>query len=231
MSERRRALAILATRDGPPHLSAPFDSRMMYTLFRVGLRLSNRKIENEAIDSPQFPLRGWFDVDSIFLEHATDEELSLLASFPECRRLHLRYGQFSDQGLIHLQVMRNLRELEIWCDDITDQGLANLRGLDHLEKFEIQFAQIQGAGFREMTCQESLQELSICFSEVFDDAGMLELAAFRNLKRLDVGDCRVQGPGLAVVDKLPHLRFLYGVRATKVDPQWAPYIKRVPNRY
>lgn len=58
--------------------------------------------------------------------------------------------QVTDAGLAHLQVLTELRELDLGHTQVTDAGLAHLQGLRGLRKLDLVYAKITDAGLAQL---------------------------------------------------------------------------------
>ena len=64
----------------------------------------------------------------------TDEDLKIIAQFPNLSRLRIEETQISDAGLEHLIVLQHLESLNLFNNNITDTGLGLLQKMPALKK-------------------------------------------------------------------------------------------------
>lgn len=66
--------------------------------------------------------------------HIANDDLKIIAQFPNLSRLRLENSQVSDAGLEHLTALKNLESLNLFGNEITDSGLEFLQKLPALKK-------------------------------------------------------------------------------------------------
>ena len=72
-------------------------------------------------------------------QSGTDEVLQVVASLPNLRRLLLKDGQATDQGMQHVAKIRQLEELIVWdACQLTDHGVVHLENLKNLRTVHIE---------------------------------------------------------------------------------------------
>src|SRR5688572_25446908 len=76
----------------------------------------------------------------------TDQEMYLLAAFPELRRLNLSAAAITDEGVAKIRGLRKLEMLSLRNTGVTDAGLTNLAGFTKLEELFVQSSKVRGAG-------------------------------------------------------------------------------------
>jgi Leucine Rich repeat len=136
-------------------------------------------------------------------------------SAQEITSLNLAHSDVTDKGLKQLAELKNLDALRLQETKVTDKGLKELAGLKNLTSLGLSEAQLSDANLhvlREIgllhcllqasagrderpTSVEEITALSLCRSAV-TDAGLRELAGFKNLTWLDLRETRVTDVGL-----------------------------------
>jgi beta-lactamase regulating signal transducer with metallopeptidase domain len=166
----------------------------------------------------------------------TDEVLQWLPSFPRLERLFLKERQATDDGLRHVNALKELEILYIWdAPLVTDRGVAHLRGLTKLREIQIFRSQIgDGAlevlaalpnlemislqessftdeGLKRLGAQSRLRGLFVGLSKTpFTDAAVPSLLALTSLQRLDLQGSHISEDGLKrLLGALPNLQELY----------------------
>ena len=104
-----------------------------------------------------------------------DEDLKILASFPELRVLVLGGTATSDAGLKHVAGLKNLTELYLIGTDITDAGLKELVGLQKLEELRVGNTAITDAGLKELAKLKNLKMVGMLGTRV-TEAGVKEFS-------------------------------------------------------
>lgn len=123
------------------------------------------------------PVRGV----SFDLHNLSDEGLKMAAQIPGLKRLGGRFNHgldtrtFSDEGIAHLSVLKNLRELDLSDSQVTDEGLLSLHGED-------------------MEC------LELSHTEISDHSVGI-LTQWKNLKLLQIFDTHVTREGVSALKK------------------------------
>jgi hypothetical protein len=161
----------------------------------------------------------------------TDEDLTVLRDLPDLRELTLMNGRrITDQGLMNISELKQLRvlalngtgitgsglrhirscrELEgLTLDDtpLTDQGLAHLEQLPKLEWLHLSNTKVTDKGLTHLTHLESLEDLQIRNTNVTDE-GLEYLAKLTRLKCVLLGGTRVTSEGCARLQQaLPNCR-------------------------
>lgn len=147
--------------------------------------------ENDPPPVPRW-LRGllgfdhFYNVDYVGLSEATDDELRLLANFPNLSRLCLySTPERTGIGLGHLQSLERLKDLTLFdvpaLNDRSIEAVGSIRGLQHLQ----------------FQCGNNVT-----------DAGLTNLARLSNLKSLSLKcGLRISNLGLAQIGHLSKLEY------------------------
>jgi hypothetical protein len=209
--------------------------------------------EREAAQAVR-DLGGWYDVDDDMhvvevnmVYHQTDDGarydnpnsdtddvLQWLPSFPRLKRLLLKEGQATDDGLAHVSGLRDLEVFFVWdARAVSDAGIEHLRGLDRLKNIHVSNSQIGDGALAVFGSLPALEELSLQGNAFTDDGvrhlvGLSQLRSLwiggktrysdevtthlsqlLNLQELDLQPCRLSDDGLRQLAPLRQLRRLY----------------------
>lgn len=117
----------------------------------------------------------------------TDEVLQWLPSFPRLKRLFLKEGQATNNGLAHVSGLKELEVFFIWdAHPISDAGIEHLRGLDKLSSIHISQSQISDQSLAVFGTLPALESLSLQGNN-FSDDGPRHLVGLSQLKSLWIG--------------------------------------------
>ena len=134
----------------------------------------------------------------------TDQEMHLLAAFPELRRLNLSAAGITDEGVAKIRGLRKLEILSIRDTGVTDAGLTNLAGLTKLEELFLQSSKVRGAGLSNLAGLKELRTLRLDGLAIRDEH-LRYLAGLTKLEKLDLGQTEVSGDGLKYLAGLTNL--------------------------
>ena len=138
----------------------------------------------------------------------TDDDLALLASMPESRKINLSHTKITDTGLAHLRPLSKVTQLACYyCDYVTDGGIAYLKSWSNLEILNIRGTEITSRVFEHLAGMKKLRVLDVGFSRVNDD-GFDALAKLEALEELHIGGDKMSGLALPLLRLLPALKRL-----------------------
>jgi hypothetical protein len=135
----------------------------------------------------------------------TDEDLQLLANFPELQSLDLSYTPITDAGLAYVGILTQLRALNLEQTKIGDHGLAHLRGLKNLIQLTLSKTDVSDDGMAHVGQMRELKILAIDRTRV-RGAGLEHLAGHPELFELVAGE--IEEKHLGQLANLPQLQFL-----------------------
>ncbi|HVC92215.1 MAG TPA: prolyl oligopeptidase family serine peptidase [Pirellulales bacterium] len=130
----------------------------------------------------------------------TDDALVHLAFVRNLRKLRLTKTAVTSLGLEKLRGLTSLESLDLAETQVTDDDLAIIANLPSLRVVDLSSTKITDAGLAHLTRPKNLESLAIASSQVGGD-GLRRLAACRSLKRLDMYGLRLKDCHLA------HLRY------------------------
>jgi len=116
--------------------------------------------------------------------------------------------EVTDEGLLALRDLADLRVLVLGSAPITDRGLAVVRGMRELRRINVVGARITDEGLAALAELPKLELLRIGGPSI-TDAGMEKLAAMRGLRQLILVDCPLTDACLPHLKGMTHLESLY----------------------
>ena len=136
-----------------------------------------------------------------------EEVATILTELSCLEELDLSVSEVTDDGLVNVGSLAELKTLRASCPDIGDQGMTHLIRLRSLEVLDLSGTKITDRSADVFVAMPKLREL--CLRETaFGDAGLARLAQSRQLEILDLDETRVTDVGLAQLPMLPQLREL-----------------------
>lgn len=176
--------------------------------------------------------------------------LEYVAKMPNLRNLVLLYGNFDNEGLSKLTVIKTLRLLDVrGCAAITDEGLACLKELPNLIVLKLRCTAVTNAGIEnvrgkklktfgiedsqtfddtaiawlgEMT--DSMQEVTIMRCIAVSDDGVNQLAPLSKMRKLNLRGNYLGSDALKACAGMPDLVQLI-VSENVIDDEGAKYIE------
>ena len=117
----------------------------------------------------------------------SDDEFVRIGRFPRVEKVwHAGSSHWvSDAGLVHLDGLARLKELDLSNSSITDAGLVYLTGLKSLRRLDLSRTRITDAGLVHLGGLTSLQSLGLRGTDV-GKAGVVHLKELTNLRTLDL---------------------------------------------
>lgn len=144
----------------------------------------------------------------------TDADLVHLVPLTDLQRLNIQHMQITNDGLVYLQGLTNLRYL-VLNEEITDAGLVHLANLKRLEWLCLAQTKLTGDGLKHLQGLRSLKDLNL-INTPLTDSGLVHLRGHTQLNGLNLGHTRVTDAGFENLKGLNQLRCLtlFGVRVT-----------------
>jgi len=147
----------------------------------------------------------------------TNAALVHLAKLPHLRVLSLWGENFTDRGLVHLRKAHSLRILNLEYLPITDAGLAHLSDLTELESLNLYKTLVTDKGLVHLKEMPSLRKLNLGKRgrNIIDgiaqisDRGIAHLAEIAALEHLRLPNHGITDKGLAHLDRLNRLKYLW----------------------
>jgi len=125
----------------------------------------------------------------------TDDDLVHLKELTELKWLWLGDTDVTDAGMVHLEGLTKLQWLGMPGTGVTDEGLVHLKGLKELRRLELYDALITDAGLAHLTGLKNLEWLDFYETDV-SDAGLESLKGLKKLERLELHDTAVTPDGV-----------------------------------
>ncbi len=145
-----------------------------------------------------------------------DGVLEIFARLPALKHLSLQGNAFSDDGLKHLENMKQLRSLWIGMNrkPITDAGIMHLAGLTMLEELDLQRSNLSDEGIAAMKDLKNLRQLHLSIGrgtsdKQITDASVDTLTALTNLQVLMFLSTHITDIGAKRLSELPKLKTLW----------------------
>jgi hypothetical protein len=139
--------------------------------------------------------------------NVSDDDLVSLEGLKELRHLDLRLTKVTDKGVAHLRRLTKLRFLNLFRTQLSDRGLEHLKEMKALETLLIGGTKVTDEGLAQMKSHPKLKKLSLFDTQV-SDAGLGQLKILSELEILLIGKSKVTEEGARALQKdLPKLRF------------------------
>ncbi|MDB5391132.1 MAG: inlA 1 [Planctomycetaceae bacterium] len=173
----------------------------------------------------QFPLFPKLRKLRLAAQNSTAEEftgvgLRRLQMLPQLRDLELDAGPCGEAGFQQLGQIASLVELSVASNNLTDAGLAHLKSLVNLEKLELGSEKITDVGMVHLSGLTKLKSLDLSSVPVTDE-GLPHLKTLTNLETLGLADTKVTDVGMSHLSHFKNLKTLYlgrtGITSAGID--------------
>jgi beta-lactamase regulating signal transducer with metallopeptidase domain/5-hydroxyisourate hydrolase-like protein (transthyretin family) len=139
----------------------------------------------------------------------TDEALRAVSAFPRLKRLFLRGGQATDDGLLRLTKLSDLETFMVWdALKITDAGVEHLSGLTTLERLYLQGASLTDKGVAALKNMKEMRNLDMN-GPAITDASVEYLLGMTKLQHLMVSNTGLTEKGVDRLLTLPELKSFF----------------------
>ncbi|HBI41872.1 MAG TPA: hypothetical protein DDY78_03320 [Planctomycetales bacterium] len=139
----------------------------------------------------------------------TDEALRAVSAFPRLKRLFLRGGQATDDGMLRLTKLSDLETLFIWdALKITDAGVEHLSGLTALERLYLQGVNLSDKGVAALKHLKEMRSLDLNGPAITDES-VEYLLGMTKLQHLNVSNTGLTEKGVDRLLTLPELKSIY----------------------
>jgi len=169
----------------------------------VYTRVNERVVGVNYLISP--PLGGFEQDSSVVTVIGRGE------NFPELKRFSnlevVSAIDVSDEDLIYLKNLPNLKALNVHQEPITDEGLKSLLDCKNLTWLDVGSSQISEEGLNYIVQMKQLRTLDIGCLQI-TDGGVAKLKALKDLRELDLGYTLITDEGLKRLQKLQALQKL-----------------------
>ncbi len=193
------------------------------------LRLIKCMISEEGMAQ----LAGLKNLEQLYLINnssaLTDDALAHVVNYPKLRVLDLRGCiLIGDDGLKHLQALKNLERLKLRSDRVTDTGIGYLKGLTKLRGFVLEDAsRITDDSLKTFSDKTGIDEIGLMRTPISDE-GLAHLSKLNKLKQLDLRGTVVYGGGFEHLTGAKDL-WKVDVSEAEVDDEGLGYIAAMPN--
>lgn len=179
-------------------------------------------------------LRGWLPRDYVaevrevaFRTSWANAALPRMKALPGLQRLDLPGTRITDAGLVSLEELATLEELNLSMNvDITDAGLEHLHRLANLRELYLDFTQVTDAGLAHLEGLTKLQTLTLCKTQV-TDAGLTHLLRLTDLRTLSLERTQLTDAGLAELAPLALVEVLQ-LDGTGITDAGLVHLQRLP---
>jgi hypothetical protein len=142
-----------------------------------------------------------------------DDLLVSVKKYPKVQKIIFFSANIGDRGMVHLQGLRELRDLTINSINLSDRGLEHLKGLPSVEKLDITNTNVGDAGLAHIKAWPALRSLRLAHTHV-SDAGMKTVSEMAKLEELYLMGTAVTDAGLAQLAGSKTLRVLWPTKHT-----------------
>ena len=137
---------------------------------------------------------------------ASNDDLQLLRGLPDLETLEIGdKRQVTDDGLVHLAGLKNLRVLYLYRTGVQGEGLKHLRGLKQLESVSLDGTPATDEAAKQIAQLPRLRWLAMDNTRITDEA-LVHLAKASSLEDLRLSDTDISDDGLL------HLHNLNGLK-------------------
>jgi len=150
-----------------------------------------------------------FRVQSITLDRrpVTDDGMIHLQGLPQLRELRMNQTPITNAGLAHLKDVPRLETVELRETRITNEGLKHLEGLEPMLWLDLSITAVTDEGLEHLKGFKKIQQLRLNRLKI-TDAGLEHLAGLSSLRLLEVAETPISDTGLQHVQKLNNLTWL-----------------------
>lgn len=147
-----------------------------------------QKLGGEFELDEQSPGQPLARVDFSFTQ-VTDDDMMGLKGLADLRELYLCGTDITDAGLEHVRGLRALEVLDLWrCGNVTDAGLEHLEGMPSLRRLSLWNTEITDVGLGHVLRLTSLRELDLSHTRITRD-GLEQVKALPSLQRIELVGC------------------------------------------
>ena len=134
-------------------------------------------------------------------------ELLSLIELSNLKRLEFEFGEITQDTLKAVSTLVHLPRLS-FKRTITDEGLVHLTSLQNLRTLELSECKITNNGLVQVAKLTNLTILLVDSTDITDE-GLVHLSCMQNLRTLDLSECQITDNGLQHVCGLPNLNTLH----------------------
>jgi hypothetical protein len=117
----------------------------------------------------------------------TDEALVHIGKLTNLRELELGDAPISGGGIKHLQALQSLTSLGLgWTKDVDDAAMPDIAKLAKLEVLVLSGTKVTDAGLKQLTAMKQLKEIRLSAMPQITDTGLINLKPFPSLRTVIV---------------------------------------------
>lgn len=211
------------------------ESFLLRLQLSTGARFKTERVPLLKVPSfLKITLPNWFYrdvVQGIRISHESelDGKLEGIDVLDDLRYLELNRCRYTDAGIAPLAGLTNLEELCLYDSWISDTGMVHLSGLTNLKILNLSHTQISDEGLVHIKRLKNLQMLSLTDTYI-TDAGLAHLAGLKKLRNLYLSDNDLTDAELIHLRDLKELTIL-SLKNTKVSGRGLAHLKDLSNLY
>jgi serine/threonine protein kinase/Leucine-rich repeat (LRR) protein len=146
-----------------------------------------------------------------------NEDLAGLVDFPKLEILYLSGTPLTDDALIYIGQLHQLRDLTLFSTRITDAGLAHLRNLTKLQSLHLAMTDITDDGLSHLATMQQLEWLAFVKCRRLTGSGFRHLGHLQKLKYLDMNMTSLNDEGLRWIGQLQSIEQLHATNTPISD--------------
>ena len=146
---------------------------------------------------------------SVARSDVTDDDLAVISSAKQLRKLDLYGTNISDAGLVHVSKLGNLDSLNLgFCHRLTNESVDSIVKLKRLKYLNLGFCRrISDAALERLGALTELETLNLSLTSVGDNS-LKQISMLKKLDALDLDGTAITNEGLKPLTTLPRLRSL-----------------------
>lgn len=180
--------------------------------------LSDEEAEEllKQFDAKISPKSGPMKVLKLDKCDADDSLLPWIGKQTSLVELSLVQTKISDDGVMNLTPLKNLKKLRLSSTAITDRSAAALAELTALEDLDVSNTALGNDAAKELAKLTNLKKLNLYTTKI-DDTGVESLAPLQNLTWLNLDNCPITDAAIAKLEPLQKLVWLHLGRTALSD--------------
>lgn len=148
-----------------------------------------------------------FQPEQIKKREIVDDDVKIVARFPDLENLGIASTEVTDAGLRHLPSLNSLKRLWVECPLATEQGLGIIEKMDHLEHLSLSGSGIRSLSAFRLDRKFVLNSLDLSSTPLTSEA-CTDLQGLTNLTSLDLSETAVDDRCLEFLVKIANLEEL-----------------------
>jgi hypothetical protein len=148
-----------------------------------------------------------FEGQQVGNREIVDDDLRVIALFPNLERLQVASPEISDAGLRQIPEQSSLTSLSVECPLVTDEGLTFVGKMSRLEYLDLSGTAVSNLATLRLDQKPYLTDLKLCGTSVTDSTSQ-SLATAKSLTALDLSQTAISDGTLLRLIELPLLEDL-----------------------